>query len=142
VIETRTHVTPLYPGAFFAEDGSPVRVAGPGEDPAALADVVKQTGWFCLEVSTRRWQKWVTKEGDVNWTVVRDDPTARSYRIYPPGSQVFTLDQVRALSDSRTLVANMQGNGWARLVRTPFGNYQPLEDRDVVLEPAAAGDPR
>lgn len=50
------------------------------------------------------------------------------------GGQVLTLDEVkRTVPDSRTLVSNMEGNGWDKVIRTRAGNFQPFEANDRVI---------
>jgi len=57
-------------------------------------------------------------------------------RYYMKGSKVFTLEEVKAgvlEGDNRVLISNMEGNGWDKVVQTPFGNVQPFEENDRIL---------
>lgn len=48
--------------------------------------------------------------------------------------QAMTLDEVkRNVPNSNILISNMQCNGWDKVVRTKLGNFQPLQENDVVL---------
>lgn len=54
------------------------------------------------------------------------------------GGQILTVDDVRALAkidpqNYRILLANMEGNGWANIVKTRSGNTRPLEAGDCVV---------
>lgn len=71
---------------------------------------------------------------DFTVTPKRKDESGRYYIA----AEVFTAEQIEALpGDYTILLANMRGNRWDRLVRCRTGNWQPLEDGDVVLEAAA-----
>lgn len=64
---------------------------------------------------------------------VHPKPKNRSGKHYIDG-EVFTLEQVQGLGgDHGNLVANMTGNGWARVVRCRTGNWQPFEDNDQIV---------
>ena len=132
MIERRFHVTPLYPGSFFPESGSAIRIDNPGTTVAVAA--VEGDEWFGLQVTDQWWQLWETQEGDSDWRPCKETPDTpvRRHRIYR--GTVHTLAEVESWGDEfRILAANMAGNGWARIVKTNRGNYQPVEDRDVVL---------
>jgi hypothetical protein len=63
----------------------------------------------------------------------RGEPTNYSGRYYPR-ARICTLADVEAMGEPfATLADNMRGNGWLRVVQTHRGNWQPLEDGDVVL---------
>lgn len=58
--------------------------------------------------------------------------------FYWLGGTVETLDEVkaRATDKDRTLISNMEGNGWKRII-TNNNSYrwtQPLKDTDTVLD--------
>lgn len=135
-LERRFHATPLYPGSLFPEPGAAVRIDNPGT-AVAVAPFTDNDHWFAVEVTDGWWKRWSSGEGDEKWERHVDDfnPT-RKHRIYV--GDVFTADQVEALgSDYRTLLQNMRGNRWERVVRTRIGNWQPIEGNDVVLAPNA-----
>lgn len=46
----------------------------------------------------------------------------------------YTLEEVKAqFPECTTLISNMEGNGWNRVVKTRRGNWQPLEEGDTVI---------
>jgi uncharacterized protein YcnI len=48
--------------------------------------------------------------------------------------KAMTVDEVKAeVPNSRTLVSNMQGNGWDKVVKTRCGNFQPLTSLDTIV---------
>jgi len=130
--QNRTHVTYLYPGSFLPEEGRTVRVAD-----ATLAWALRHSPddrWFAAEFSTQDWQRWTNAEGDEKWMPVSGARPVKR-RVYV--GEAMTVDQVAALpGDHRTLISNMNGNGWATVVRTRAGNFQPVEDGDVVVSAA------
>lgn len=61
------------------------------------------------------------------------------------GGEVFTPDELRQLAAQEgephkydVLIANVEGNRWGRAIRCRTGNWQPFEEGDVLVEPAAA----
>lgn len=52
------------------------------------------------------------------------------------GGTIYTLAEVDAMGpDMDILASNMRGNGWAHVIKTPFGNHQPFEmGHDVLVE--------
>jgi len=125
---TRITVAPLYPGSLFPEDGRPVEI--PDTDSAtALAAVADDGRWFALEVRTTPQKRWTDGDGGELWTSTGE---GSSYRIY--AGESFTVADVEQLpGDYSILLSNMRGNGWAKIVRTRRGNWQPLEGDDVVI---------
>lgn len=66
--------------------------------------------------------------------VLRGHSKNRSQRYYL-GGDLLTVEQVKAqVPNSDILVNNMECNGWKQVIRTPFGNFQPLHEGDVVLQ--------
>lgn len=63
--------------------------------------------------------------------------SARS-NLYYLGGKIVTIDEIRAraLPEERTLLRNMEGNNWPRIiVNTNSWKWtQPLNDTDVILE--------
>lgn len=127
---TRITATPLYPGSFFPEDGRPVEIPD-ADSSTALATVGDDDGWFAVEVETATQKRWTDGDGGEMWTTV-GEPS--SYRIYV-GEALTAVDIEHRNdgSDYRTLLSNMRGNGWERVVLTRRGNLQPLEPGDVVV---------
>jgi hypothetical protein len=53
------------------------------------------------------------------------------------GGKLYTLAEVeREFPQNDTLVQNMKGNGWGKVIRCRTGNWQPFEDVDVFVEAA------
>jgi hypothetical protein len=119
------------PGALFNEDQAE-EIRAPQPDLAA-AIAPRQAFAFTLyerpvvdfEFDTRRFR-----------VVPIPQNESRVYYIGP--ASVWTQAEIRIMVDSgkvdRTLLANMEGNGWERVVRTRLGNWQPFEDGDVILD--------
>jgi len=58
----------------------------------------------------------------------------RNYSGMTYFGQAMTLAEVkREMPDALTLISNMEGNGWERVVKTRRGNFQPLELEDRVI---------
>ena len=51
--------------------------------------------------------------------------------------EVMSLKEVKeqrlSIRGSKTLIRNMEGNGWKRVVKTRCGNFQPFEKRDRLV---------
>lgn len=130
-------VTYYLPGSFFSEDTT--RSIDDGPDIVQRAAAGAPSGTFCFTLSTVLVAPPVPDgEGGVLRVVPKTVETTGRYYL---GGRLFTADDVRALDDGdtyRTLLANMSGNGWARVVLTPVGTWQPFGDGDVLLseEPA------
>jgi hypothetical protein len=123
----RTTATPLYPGSFFPEEGSPVTI--PDASPeTALRAVSGDEGWFAVEVDTFTEERWTNGRGGEQWIAVSP---RKSYRIYA-GEELIAAD-IPDIPENRILLRNMEGNGWRSVVRTRSGNFQPLADGDVVV---------
>jgi len=76
----------------------------------------------------------VVKDGDQE-IPVSSGPVNRSKGVYYIGGQILTKDEVIAqVPDSDTLVRNMEGNDWDRVIKTPIGNFQPFEDGDILIK--------
>ena len=126
--EIRHHVRPMYPGSFFPEEGSSVRI-DEDTDVAALARYLDDDQWFCIEVTTAQWRRW-TSDGMEKWMVDADQQATRR-RIYV--GDRLAVDDIEALDGQHDiLLANMRGNGWDHVVRTRRGNFQSIEGDDVV----------
>lgn len=59
-------------------------------------------------------------------------------RVYYFGpASLWTQADIKAMIASgeplQMLLANMESNGWERVVRTRLGNWQPFEDGDALL---------
>lgn len=126
--ETRTHVTFLYPGSLFPEEGRTLRIDNDGT--ATVLAASPDEHWFAAEVSIGEWERWTSESGEEKWHRTRERPT--KFRIYV--GERFTADDVAALpGDHAILLSNMRANDWPVVVRTRCGNWQPIEGDDVVL---------
>jgi len=67
-----------------------------------------------------------------------DSRVVKTSGMYFLGGKVETLAEVkaRATDKDRILIANMEGNGWNRIVTNDnsWRSCQPLTDKDIVLE--------
>lgn len=127
-VRVRHTATPLYPGSFYPEEGRPVEISDASSGTAL--DAVPDDGrWFAVEVATHVEKRYASSAGDEMWV---PSNSSDRYRIYI--GELLTSDDVRALPGDHTiLLSNMQSNGWDPIVRTRRGNFQPLEEGDVVI---------
>lgn len=49
--------------------------------------------------------------------------------------EVMTIDDVAKLPNTEILQSNMRCNEWSKVVRTVRGNFQSIDERDIVLPP-------
>lgn len=64
---------------------------------------------------------------------LKSQPFAKSGTHWIDG-EVMTVEEVKTkVPDSKTLVANMEGNGWTRVVKTRAGTFQPYSEGDTVI---------
>jgi hypothetical protein len=55
------------------------------------------------------------------------------------GGHIYTLAEVQAeFTDEHTLLDNMRGNGYQRVIRCRTGNWQPFERGDILVATTAA----
>lgn len=129
--EMRHTATFLYPGAFLAEGGPVRRIETP--DVTGVLAASPDDRWFAAHVSTAVWTRFTSEEGDVLW---KQMDALRTFTVHV--GQEYTAEQVEQLpGDHDILLANMRGNGWAKVVRTRCGNWQPVEVGDVVMTPTS-----
>ena len=110
----------LLPGSFFSnEEISPIQT---WDVPTAQRQAPK--GAFAFQFTTRS-----RGEADLD-----SKQTAQSGRYYL-GGEVRTRDEVLAGTDPKeaTLRDNVRYNKWNRIIKTPLGNTQLLDDGDTVL---------
>lgn len=110
----------FYPGSFFPE----TRVREIQDRTSPATNVPEGAyGWRVFSQET------ITMGGET----LTGKPKDYGPMVY--FGEIMTLEDVRALGgDYRILISNMEINGWDRVVRTVRGNFQPLNDGDVVLQ--------
>ncbi len=133
---TVTTATPLYPGSFMSESGVTEKLA-PEVDSVDYARSVfaAERGAFAVEFTTFDEQRFTSDEGEVTWLPVGGTTTRR--RVY--AGQTMTISDVEEMNTASghrydILLANMRDNGWDPICRTRRGNFQPLDENDLVLE--------
>lgn len=133
---TRITATPLYPGSFMPEPGTPVEIPT-NLTASALAAVEDDGRWFAIEVTTETQTRWSDGAGGERWASNGD---ATRFRIY--AGETFTIADMEARNDDgryEILLRNMRGNGWDPIVKTRAGNFQPKDPQDVVVAVNADG---
>ncbi|MEK6952449.1 MAG: hypothetical protein AABX29_05520 [Nanoarchaeota archaeon] len=117
--KTKQYVKFLYPGAFFPESG--VR-----EVPNREASVEAPKGCFGYKFFERQETK--AEDGEVLFG------RPRNYSGTHYFGKVKTLDDIkREMPNQRTLISNMEENGWDKVVQTRRGNYEPFTEQDVSV---------
>lgn len=116
------YVTYWYPGVFVAEDlTKPISERNPKE--AALQ---ASEGAYGFSFHDR-------EETEVDGEVLRGKKKNLSGMYYING-ELFDVERVRKeVPNPRTLVSNMEGNGWAHVVKTRTGWFQPFWDDDELI---------
>lgn len=118
----------LFPGTLFCE--KTVRKISPGDHMTHRPGEIPE-GCFGYQFFSR-----VLTELD-NGKVHYGEAYDHSAKYY--FGTVQTYDDIENLNEQTTdfdiLLSNMRINNWDRVVKTTQGNYMPLEQGDVVLEP-------
>lgn len=123
-------VTFFSPGTFVAEDTIKPIESWDIETAKQMARDIKERHNavpYGFQFTTRE-----RSDNDLDSKVVATSP------MYYLGGNVETLEEVkaRATEQDRTLIANMEGNHWHRVI-TNTNSWrwtQPLNDDDIVLE--------
>lgn len=117
----------LYPGAFFSEESSKkIKDRNLVEILSDLPPNAFAFQFYDHKVFT------ATREDGMK---MKDVEVVDESGMYYPGGAAFTLDEIKAMGEShKILAANMKGNGWPKVVKTRCGNFQPLNDNDVVID--------
>ena len=115
----KTYVEILYPGAFVSEtEVRPVQ----SRDPTKVQAPKNCFGY-------RFFDREEVVSGD---EVLAGKP--KNYSGIHYFGRVMTLDEVKAeVPNFSTLVNNMQGNKWDKVVRTRCGNFQPFTSLDTIV---------
>jgi hypothetical protein len=131
------HARYALPGSFLNESDS--RELSDRSADAAVARAPERAFAFVLYDTAE-----VDFEYDPNLFRVTPRPQNESGRHYI-GGETFTPDELRQLATDEgepgkydVLIANVEGNGWGRAIRTRAGNWQPFEEGDVLVEATTA----
>ena len=125
-VTTTTYVTLFYPGAFFPEES--VREVGT-RDPEAIAreaDPAVYAFSFHDKVTT-------TAIIDGQEIELGSRAINKSGRYYIDAERLTAADVEALPGDHSILLANMRGNHWDTILCCRPGNFQPLEEGDVVI---------
>jgi hypothetical protein len=127
-------VTFRSPGTFVAEEtAKPIGEWDPREAMRIASGIKERYGAIPYGFQFSTWECADLGDGELPR---RLKELKRSAHYYING-KVETLAEVEARSDpkERTLLLNMQGNGYARIVTTTNGYRwtQPFEDGDIVV---------
>lgn len=109
-----------YPGAFFSEHSTE-------EIAERNAELVKvPEGAFAYQFYDR-------EEVEVDGETLRGE--CKNYSGFTYFGKAYTLEEVKSeFPQYTTLISNMECNGWNKVVRTRRGNWQPIEEGDIVIE--------
>ena len=126
MLELRLHL--LYPGSFFPEEK--VLIVDSVEQGIKKAKEMFKKSHFYGFYFTEH--EYVTYMGKRYWKDYDNNKTVVTYLI---AKQVMTHDDVVKLGN-RTLLFNMEANGYPYIIQTVMGNYQPYLDdgRTIVFD--------
>lgn len=111
-----------HPGAFVSET-SAVSIA---ERCPKVAAAMAPDSAYAFRFFDRR-------EVEVEGEKLVGNPTNESPTYYI-GGELMDYDAVRdRVPNNEILLSNMRGNRWEHVVRTRFGNFQPLNEGDQIL---------
>lgn len=119
--ETRTYVEFYYPGAFFDETSTrEVKT----RDVKSVSVPDGAFGFRFFDVMS-------TEEGGVRMSSARLNVSP----MYYYGGRIMTLDEVRQeMPEARILISNMEGNGYARVIKCGTSNFRPFKDDDIFIK--------
>lgn len=129
---TRTLVTltPLFAGFFLSEEGESLRITYERDVRVQAERLLAQnSSSFCVQVKTEQFDVYTNSEGK---EYLKPLMRINSYRVYPHGTRAFAKSDLVG-EKYNILRANMECNDWARVVKTRLGNFQPLEEDDIIL---------
>ena len=123
---TTTYIAYLTPGSFMSEESTrKVEKRNPEEDIKEAPEYAFAFFYFDIVKTS-------VKVGDeqVDTSSGRRNISNRYYI----DAEVLDLKAVEALEgDTEILIRNMKGNGYDQVVRCRTGNFQPLDEKDVLL---------
>jgi hypothetical protein len=115
---TKTYMMLFYPGSFVSETSSK-----PVESRAVPK--VRPEGAYAI-------QFYDVEETEVNGETLKGKPKNHSPTYYW-GKEFSAEEAIREVGEGSILASNVRGNKFKRLVKTVRGNWQPLDDKDVVI---------
>lgn len=118
----------LMPGSFYAEESYADLESRSIDEAVAKAP----SRAFCFVLYDVPEIDFEYDETRFSVSAKRQNVSARHYI----GGEVFTVDDLKAMNgDGRLdiLISNAEGNGWPQIIRTRAGNWQPLEDGDILV---------
>lgn len=118
----------LMPGTFLIEEGNWKEVL-PGETPADIATKLGRRA-FAFEIKTLQRAQFEWPDGK-SQGMCRTIGETKTY--YPEGIVQDYAAVVAEHGEDSTLAWNMRANGWERLVKSRFGNYQNWNENVEVL---------
>ncbi len=122
--EMKTYARFLFPGSFVSEES--VKEV-PSRNVAEL-DIPGNA--FALQFFDQGTAVFNVDGHEVEFTSKRINVSGNTYI----GGLLMTLEEVRQRHpDKSNLIANMEGNGWNRVIQCRTGNFQPFEDGDTQI---------
>jgi hypothetical protein len=107
-----------FPGSFVSE--------------TEVKPVASRAAPVAVPLGAYAYRFFARQEVEMNGEILRGKAHDHSPMTY--FGKALTLDEVKALDgDYRILISNMECNRWDRVVRTVRGNFQPLNEGDIVL---------
>jgi hypothetical protein len=119
-VARKQYVTFYLPGVFLSEE-------------TTRAVESRDVGSLDIPEYAFAFQFWEREEIEQGGEVLKGSKQNVSGRHYPGARLMDVADVLVEEPNNRILVANMEGNGWERVVRTRAGNYQPYNKGDVIL---------
>ena len=121
-----TYVEYLYPGSFFPEESAhPVTERNPGRVAQEAPGSVFAFRFY--DVVTTKVMVGSEETG------LASQPVNATGRFYIDAEKLTAADVEALPGDHRILLSNMRSNGWDPILRCRTGNFQPLEDGDVII---------
>jgi hypothetical protein len=128
-------VRTLSAGGFFMDEGVSELAGRSIQEIAEKADR-RTVGFSTQQVATGS----VEIEGQT--IELTSEPFDRSGTSWVDG-EVLTLEQVKTrMPTEKTLIANMEGNGWSSIVKTRAGSFQPFVEGDSVVSSVPKSESR
>lgn len=118
----------MYPGCFMPETESFV-VKSVKEGIEKAKTMFKKRRFYGFYFTS---ENYIVYKDKRYWQEDSQQST-RSPKVYLVAEKVLDYEEVAKLGE-KTLLSNMQFNGWKYVVKTVLGNYQPYDKRVVLLD--------